>query len=271
MHLKYFYIYPLLFLIISPSTILIVGLILRSTFPDDILYFFIIISYLLLVFLANLTYGLYAIRYAHDNYVTGKNYWKRIVEFEFIKKTLLIGLPILFVSEVLLLYFYYFHSFLNYYLLITLSAFTISLFFGGVIRILVQVMKKDFRYYFAKGSCKFALEMHGDIQKIKYLFLAIDSYNSYLGRNTKYRIKDIQKVHSILLFADNKDELLKSIYNTFINDDKKLKLAEYLAELSYTPNIDFLVKERLIQKLRSVVTFFAAAIPIAISVIQLFL
>jgi hypothetical protein len=205
------------------------------------------------VFIANFVYGVYAIRYTGDNYVTKKDYWKAIIEFEFIKKVLFIGLPILFVLEVLLLYRYYTTSLLDYDISVALYAFTIALFFGGVVRILVQVVKRDFRYYFAKGCCKIAIKRTDEFEKIKYLFLTLDSYDHYLRRNTKHGIKDIRKVHSVLLFTFNKDEILKSIYNSL--DGDRFKLAEYLSKLFDIPKAEVFGIESLLQKLKSIGIF----------------
>jgi hypothetical protein len=49
----------------------------------------------------------------------------------------------------------------------------------------------EYRFYYAKGCCEFISKIGDDVQKMKYLFLLLESYNKYLTRNTKFEIKDI--------------------------------------------------------------------------------
>jgi hypothetical protein len=53
-------------------------------------------------------------------------------------------------------------------------------------------LRKEYRYYFAKGSFILTTKTDED-KKMKYLDLMLDSYNKYLQRTIKVRIKEIDK------------------------------------------------------------------------------
>jgi hypothetical protein len=145
---------------------------------------------------------------------------------------------------------------------------------GTLLRLSTQIIKKEFRFYLAKGYCIIASkneEQEENLDKIKYLVSCLDSYNKYLLRKIKFGIKNINKIYSdIIIHTDekNKDEIIKLICQ-YLGEDK-LKLAIYLSTLYKVPESEqFFVKESLLQKLRPIGAFLLAAIPIVISIIQL--
>jgi hypothetical protein len=84
-------------------------------------------------------------------------------------------------------------------------------------------------------------------------------------------IKNINKIYSLFVYTDSKkkDEIINSICECLNSD--KLKLATYLAALYEIPRTeDFFIKQSSVEKLKGVGAFLAAAIPIVISIIQLF-
>ena len=74
-----------------------------------------------------------------------------------------------------------------------------------------------------------------DFQKMKYLFLALDSYSKYLQRKIHFEIRDLKKIYSRFLYADNeeKDEIIRSICKSL--DGDRLSLARYLSTLYNVP------------------------------------
>jgi hypothetical protein len=254
-------------LIILPSISIPVSLIARSVYPNDILFFFVIFYYTLIIFFVSFVYGIYPILFTAEKYFRKIGYEKTVIEFEFIKQVLFVGYPILFSIEIFIYYFYY--TFPSYDFLLALQAFNISLFFGGVVRIIFQTAKRQFRMYFAKGCCKIITSTkENNFDKIKYLFLGLDSYNKYLRRNTKYEFNAITKIHSIFLSSSSKEkhEIISSVCKSL--DGDSFKLAEDLSRLSGIPNTELFVRESILQKLKSIGIFLAAAIPITISLIQ---
>jgi hypothetical protein len=105
---------PKFILIICPSISILVNLIVILFYSNDIFYFIIIFYYLVAVFIVSLLYGLFPIRHRskypvekdyekteRDHEKTGSDHEKTVIEFEFIKKILWIGLPIVFSIEIL--------------------------------------------------------------------------------------------------------------------------------------------------------------------------
>jgi hypothetical protein len=81
------------------------------------------------------------------------------------------------------------------------------------------------------------------------------------------------RLYTSILLADTKekDQMIKPICESLEQVGDKLKLAKYLSSTYKVPETDFFVNESIVQRLKVVGTFFAAAIPIIISIIQLML
>jgi hypothetical protein len=261
---------PIIFLVILPSISIPVSLITQYKYPNDILFFFVIFYYILILFIVSFVYGIYPVWLALFRKIRKKrkiDYENTVIEFEFIKKVLFIGYPILF-SIGIFLYFFY-STFSSYEVILALQVFNISLFFGGFVRIIAQTAKRRFRVYFAKGCCKIITTKEDNFEKTKYLFLALDSYNKYLRRNTKYGINAITKIHSLFLSSSPKEkgEIISSVCKSL--DCDSFKLAEYLSILSDIPDTELFIRESILQKLKPIGIFLAAAIPIIISLIPI--
>lgn len=101
--------------------------------------------------------------------------------------------------------------------------------------------------------------------------MALDSYNKFLIRKTKFGIKNIDKIFSDIMHTDvrKNDEMIKSI-NEHLSG-QGMDLGIYLSKIyKVTDTEQFFIRESLLQKLKTVATFLAATIPIVISIIQLF-
>ena len=140
-------------LLILPAISIVVSSIAQYSYPDDVNFFIVIFLYLLILFIVTIWYGLYPLLFSKSFFVkVDDKIDKRVIEFEFIKKVLLTGLPILIIAEVFWYFFYY--TFMSYNFALLLQAFNISLFFGGLIRLNTQTAKRESGFYFAKGYCK---------------------------------------------------------------------------------------------------------------------
>jgi hypothetical protein len=213
-----------------------------------------------------------------EKYIKNKRYQDIANEFEFINKILFIGIPILIILTTTDQSFTYLK--INGYLVslylplydfsFAILVSSIAVVIGALLRIASQIAKKEFRFYLANGYCIVASKKEGDLDKIKYLFLSLDSYNKYLLRKIKFGIKNINKIYSDIIHADTKkkNEITKSICECLGGD--RLKLAIYLSAFYKVPDTEQLfIKESITQKLRTIGTFLVAAIPIVISIIQL--
>jgi sporulation protein YlmC with PRC-barrel domain len=161
-----------------------------------------------------------------------------------------------------------------------LSSSWAALFFvisGVLLRMLFWLGRKEFRYYFARGCAEISQSEYGvkltRVKQIRYMMLALDSYNKYLKRYLGIQIND--KVYSkvALKFLTDKDEL-KSISSSF-KDNDELHPAEYLSDsqkISLPPEEQFLVKGK--ESVRQIIIEWGAVaavvIPLLVTVIKEF-
>jgi hypothetical protein len=122
-----------------------------------------------------------------------------------------------------------------------------------------------------RGYCIIAAkkEDENELDKLEYLFAALDSYNKYLRRHSQIEIKDIKRIYAAILMAETneKNQMIKSIYESL--QGNRLKLAKYLNSTFKVPETEFLAAESIAQRLKVVGTILVAAIPIIISIVQL--
>ena len=142
---------------------------------------------------------------------------------------------------------------------------------GTFLRYITQVGKREFSFYFARGCCEIIQRVGNDVEKMKYLYLLLESYNKYLRRNIRFEVKDIDKIYSQILYTDNdeKDRIVKTICDSLRGD--RLDLAKFLSTVYKVPGHDLFSRESLIQQLKSVGSFLVVVIPIAISITSLIL
>lgn len=97
---------------------------------------------------------------------------------------------------------------------------SIAVVVSAFFRIVTQVIKRQFRFYLARGYSIVAAQKEWDDDKIKYLFLSLDSYNKYLLRRINFGIKNLNKIYSDITYADtkNKDEIIKSVCESLGED-----------------------------------------------------
>jgi hypothetical protein len=229
-------------------------------------------------YLIFIVYGLCPIAFRPERFSTF-NYENIANEYEFVKKCLFVGLPVLVILITvsrLLTYFQLDYYLLNHYLTLYDASFailaaSIATVLGSLLRIAVYTAKREFRYYLARGYIGISSRKQNSFDKIKYLFLSLDSYNKFLIRKTKLGIKNIDRIHSDIMHTDTKknDEMIKAIDEHL--GRQGMDLGIYLSKVyKVTDTEPFFIKESLAQKLKTVGAFLAAAIPIVISIIQLF-
>jgi hypothetical protein len=193
-------------------------------------------------------------RFSKNNYENIAN------EFDFIKKSLFVGLPILVIlitiSELLTYFkingYLLSHYFFLYDAIFAILAASVATVTGCLLRIVVYTARREFRFYLARGYCRISSGKQNNFDKIKCLFLSLDSYNKFLVRKTKFGIKSIDRIYSDMMHNDarKKDELIKSINEQLSGDG--LDLATYLLKIYKTTETEpFFIKEALVQKLKS--------------------
>lgn len=152
----------------------------------------------------------------------------------------------------------------------------------------IYTFRKEFRYYLAKEcflvskDCfqlnKKETDENKTVETTKYILLGLQSYNAYIKRNIGLQINNINRIYSII--TSNKDSPGRYVteVNNNIDDNDKLKLVRYLRDISGNgnknddeDNEEFLVKEKLRDKILSLSAWIVPVITILISIVQLFL
>jgi len=255
-----------------------------QSLSEETLIFFQSTSYfyIFLFIISSLIYGLYPLGFSTKNYFFKRGYKNIVHEFEFIKKYLVIAIPIVLFTlfaipfigiKIAIPYFSETSYIWEISLLIGFFPYSFSIFLliaviAGSIRIFIQMSKKEFRFYFAKGCCSIILETEDELVKVKYLFYVLDSYNKYLQRKINFEIAEIKKIFSqfMCLEIDDLNLIIKSVFESL--EAEKLKLARYLIDIGkISDKENVFVHQSLIQKLKVIGIFLATAIPIIISVI----
>ena len=238
-----------------------------------------------IVYISSWIYGLYPAFVRTERFFIKRGYENVVLEYEFIKRLLFV-IIILLTIVLIILYsnlFYHNNTLTNNTLtildilrekpslnssLIVFSSILGYIAIAAILRITTQNLKREFRFYFAKACGKIILDKNDEVEKMKYLFLLLSSYNIYLQRNLKIEINDIKKIYSIILHKDTNQqfEIIKSICASLEGD--RLQLARYLSSIQKTPDSEFYIKESLFQQFKIIGVFLAAAIPIIISIIN---
>jgi hypothetical protein len=133
------------------------GAISNSNYLDPNSNHIVFIS-LLVCYIVVIIYGLYPIRFNKKRYAKG--YQDIVVEFEFIKKTLFVAIPILITLTIIDQLFTYLQIssyIIGHYLILYAFSFSIlvssmAVVTGAPLRVLTHAIKKEFRLYLAKGS-----------------------------------------------------------------------------------------------------------------------
>jgi hypothetical protein len=231
-------------------------------------------------------YVIYSAFLNMEKYSRKKGSRNIVIEFELVKKLIIIYTSLLVLSIILLLiipeYFKlniiddYFSKRIGYIGMVPLSFFflialgpLISSDIAIFLRILTLIGKSEFRFYYAKGCCELFSKDEDNITNMKYLNLLFNSYNKYLRRHTKFEIKDVHKISSSIMYADKveRSNIINSICISL--DDNRLGLPRLLGTLCKVPENDLFVRESLLQQLKIVGTLLAAAITIVIYIIEI--
>jgi hypothetical protein len=229
--------------------------------------------------------GIYApfpIIYSSEQYFKKYGYKNVITDYQRIKKILYISIPI-FLSLLIIFSLRSDEWMRNFILLIQytinvtdlqsdLFRLQIILFFivsSAFLRLYIHIIKKDFRYYFAKACMIIAKEEDKEVDKGRFFMMGLQSYDLYLRRHLDLRIFTLDQIYDKVMTAckETKNNIINSISETFNND--KLEPLRYLSFLYKTKELQQILEKESIQlKLRQLGLFLAGAIPIIISLIQ---
>jgi hypothetical protein len=250
---------PLFILIILPFSLIFSEILYIETeagYPIYLKYFEITVVTIIIIYILLSIY---------------EKYWKKneinlVKEFEFLKKLMYIGLPLLII---VMLAFINTNNPVNPNWSYPLFSGLILIVSSTLSKIILSVLKRDFRFYYAKGCFSFLMKRKDDSEKMRYLVMGINSYNKYLKKNLKLQINNINNLHSKLIsnFILHNSLFVDSLSKTFHTDNKLLPLS-YIIDFLNLETEQFLIEESLWEKIKDWGAFLVAVVPVVISIIQ---
>lgn len=145
--------------------------------------------------------------------------------------------------------------------------------FAAFLKMLFATGRSQFRLYFAKGCFKIMEQKKDEVTKISYLIKGLNSYNKYLKRLTRLQISDLTKIYSNISSCEDKGEIIKtmeSLSNAFEKGDT-LEPLRKLSSMHKIPKEKFLTEQPLMHKIKELNTLIIPMATITITLITAFL
>lgn len=229
----------------------------------------------------SLVYAFYALKYCADDYFKKKGSKHAISEYELVKKILYIEIP-LFVALTSIVFAgsfvgllpivssannpieqltFYIAKSLQYALQYSVTA--------GALWMLFHIIRKEFRYYLAKAFIKNMPDRADNVERLKWLKMALNSYNKYLLRNLKLQI-DTSKLYPRLVIESNiKINDCALVISESFDVKDKLTPARWLSQTVKHLNAEELfLKPSFGARIITWGTLMATILPVVISVIS---
>jgi hypothetical protein len=242
---------------------------IAESFDSDSPFIYAVISLFIGYIVFELGYGLKPVKFTNEKHFRRRGYESICTEFQTLKIVFVGLISFMMTAAVWPIEYQWTVTGLGYMLGTYTNNIIFIAIFGVGFRILTHFMHKEFRYYLAKGYCITATKKEDDFEKTNNLSSTLDSYNKFLRRRTQIEIKDVKRIHSTFLTAEmgEKNQIIKSVCESLESD--RLGLARYLSKAYKVTESEFFVEESIIQKMKGIGTFLAAAIPIIVSIIAL--
>jgi hypothetical protein len=136
-------------------------------------------------------------------------------------------------------------------LFVTIIGVTFFIVGSALLKIILLIARKEFRFYFAKVLFRAISRKEDEAEKIRYLVRALNSYNKYIRRSLGLEINDLKKVYSKILSdpALDKNNSIKELSIAFEDRDKFKTIKCLSGLLNVTDTEHFLAKEPIGKKL----------------------
>jgi hypothetical protein len=139
----------------------------------------------------------------------------------------------------------------------------IFLIFGSALfRIILLNARKEFRFYLAKISFRVISKKEDDVERIRYLIKALNSYNKYIRSSLGLQIKDLKKIYSKIVSDPTLDKnySIKELSIAFEDKDKLKPIKCISGLLKITDTEQFLIKEPIGKKLEDWAAIFGTIV-----------
>lgn len=241
----------------------------------DIFSFFEIIVFIVMIII----YPPYPAPYSAEKYFMERGYEAAVTEFNLVKKILYVSVPLLIFFTVINLLQPFLENFFparQFIAPVTESivfysarGFLFLAVLAGILKMVFALARKRFRLYYAKGCMALVKKSNDEVEKMGFLIMGLNSYNSYLRRYMNLQIKDIKKIYSKLatLSDQEKDASIAKIIGSFDSGDT-LEPLRCLMEFKDPASDVFLVEEPLFDKIKTQVTYAIGVIPVVLTIIE---
>jgi hypothetical protein len=226
-----------------------------------------------------IVYPPYPAPYSAEKYFMERGYEAAVTEFNLVRRILYVAVPLLIFFTVV----NFLQPFLENFFPAKqfLSPLTDSIVFysargfvflavlAGILKMVFALSRKRFRLYYAKGCLSLVRKSKDEVEKMGYLIMGLNSYNSYLRRYLKLEIKDIKKIYSKLTTLPDKDKdaAIEKIMESFDSGDT-LEPLRYLAQFKDADSDVLLAEEPLHEKIKTQVTYAIGIIPVALTILE---
>jgi hypothetical protein len=241
----------------------------------DIFSFFEVIVFIVMIVI----YPPYPAPYSAERYFKERGYEAAVTEFNLVKKILYIAVPLLIFLTVINLIQPFLENFFptrqfivpvtENIVFYSARGFLFLAVLAGILKMVFALGRKRFRLYYAKGCMVLVKKSKDEVEKMGYLIMGLNSYNSYLRRYINLQIKDVKKIYSKLatLPDRDKDESIAKIMESFDTGDT-LEPLRYLTRFKDTESDVFLVEEPLFDKIKTQITYAIGVIPVLLTILE---
>jgi hypothetical protein len=209
-------------------------------------------------------YPFFSFVYSSETYFRKRGYESTVIEYERIKKIIYLLLPFsilyiytIFWEKLPQIFYQNIYVVPVQYLLLAATLVVAS----ALLKTIVQISKKDFRFYFAKACIKLACKREDEVEKMKCLIKCLKGYDKYLSREFRLQL-NVSKIYTGIINSPMKErsELSHLVYQAF--EGGKLDAVNYLSN-HFKDNEDFISRNSLgneLQQLGNVLGWIISAI-----------
>jgi hypothetical protein len=227
-----------------------------------------------------------------EKYFRIRGFENAVIEYEFVRHILLVALALLIIilaftiilpfiysyfppplstilnprilneptvgQEILPLHIIYY---LRFYLFIIVS--------GAFLKLLLALAKPEFRLYFAKGCFKIIKRKQNEADKMKYMIKGINSYNKYIKRWMNLQMSELTKIYSKIgsTSQDERRRIIDLLAASFDKGSDNLELMKILLPFSKLTEEEFLVEQRVREKIKDLYTLLLPMLTIIVTFI----
>lgn len=241
----------------------------------DVFSFFEIIVFIIMI----IVYPPYPAPYSAEKYFMERGYEAAVTEFNLVRRILYVAVPLLIFFTIINFLQPFLENFFpakQFLLPVTDSivfysarGFVFLAVLAGILKMVFALSRKRFRLYYAKGCLSLIRKSKDEVEKMGYLIMGLNSYNSYLRRYLKLEIKDIKKIYSKLATLPDKDKdaAIGKVTECFDSGDT-LEPLRYLAQFKDADSDVLLAEEPLHEKIKTQVTYAVGIIPVALTILE---